>query len=219
MYPSFNEVFTTDKLLGIFYPLCTVDEHLHFVSSNGLWMDEKYAKKNNTSQCIIFKLKNGKYEFEDDLRRYKGYKYAKKIFPILKKDFKINGNVYLQKKLSTNFYIKQIKKSLPFQTKRDIDLEYYLETFYSFYFNKLIYNLNGEFGEFNHFIEGSVKPEKSPVVYGVDEMDNIPVEKTIPQDYYPIGMVIGYEFFTDGNNSNLYFNQKENKILSINSYD
>ena len=219
VYPSFNEVFVTDELMGIFYPLCSVDNNLHFVSSNGLWMDEKYKTENNTSEYTIFEIKNRKYDFKGDIRLYKGYKFAKIIFSILENDFVENGNNYLQTKLNTNSYIDQIIKLLPSQTAEDIDLEYYLQTFYEFNINKLNYNLNGKFGEFNYLMKGYSKPEKSNIVYGVDDTGDLLVEETIIKDYSAIGMVIGCEFFTDGNNSNLYYNERKNKVLSINTYD
>ena len=224
MYPSFSEVFTTKELLGIFYPLCTVSENLHFVSSNGLWMDEKYESESNSFEYTKFDFKNGKYNFKGDIRLYKGYEYAKLIFPILENDFETNGKNYLQEKLKTKLYLKRIKKLLPLQKIDDIDLEYYLETFYEFQINKLNYNLNGKFGEFAHLIEGWGKHE-SPIVYEDDVnsdarlqiQDNTNVNTL--KDYFFIGRVVGHEFFRDGNDSVLYFNEKENKVLSFNYYD
>lgn len=222
MYPAFNEVFATDELLGIFYPLCSVNNNLHFVSSNGLWMEEQYKTENNTFEYTIFEHKNGKYEFKGDIRLYKGYEFAKKIFCILENDFETNGNNYLNKKLQTEIYVEQIKKILPPQkTMEDIDLEYYLKTFYEFYINKLNYKLNRKFGEFDYLINGSAKPQGSPIIYNEKEYDDEGggnIDEDIIKGYSYIGAAIGYEFFTDGNDSVLFYNENENKILSVNSY-
>jgi hypothetical protein len=221
MYPHFSEVFLSDELIGIFYPLCTVNDNLHFVSSNGLWMDNQYETENNTFQYTKFELKNGKYDFNGDIRLYKGYEFAKKIIYILEKDFEANGNNYLKNKLKTNIYIEEIKKTLPCPATDDIDLKYYLQTFYEFSINKLNYNLNGKFGEFSFLINGYAKPDKSPIVYGkgCHALEETLQEKIdITKDYSEIGTVIGYEYFTDGNDTVLLFNEKENKVLSINCY-
>ena len=106
MYPSFNEVFANNELLGVFYPLCSSEDGMHFVSSNGLWMDEQYETEHNTFNYVKFEMQNGKYDFKGDIRLYKGYEYAKKIFPILENDFNVNGNEYLAKKIKPAFYIK-----------------------------------------------------------------------------------------------------------------
>jgi len=132
MYPSFNEVFVSDELLGVFYPLCSNEHGLHFVSSNGLWMDEQYETEHNTFGHVKFEIKNGKYDFMGDIRLYKGYEYAKKIFLILEDDFNANGNDYLADKIKPALYIEKITKILPSQTTEDIDLDYYLNTFYEF---------------------------------------------------------------------------------------
>ena len=221
MYPLFNDVFATDDLLGIFYPLCCAGNNMHFVSSNGLWMDEQYATENNTFAYTRFELINGKYNFKGDIRLYKGYEYAKKIFSILENDFNKNGNNYLNNKLQTNIYIEEIKKILPPQTTEDIDLNYYLKTFYEFSINKLNYNLNGNFGEFSFFMKGKNNPNKSPIIYNEKEYSKEGggnIDEEIIKGYSYVGAIIGYEFFTDGNDTVLYYDEKENKVLSVNNY-
>jgi hypothetical protein len=222
MYPLYNEVFVTNDLYGVFYPLCSINKNLHFVSSNGLWLDKKYETERNTFNYTKFEFANGKYDFKGDIRLYKGYEYAKGIFPLLENDFEKNGKDYLQNKIKTNFYIEKIKKLLSLQKTENIDIDYYLSTFYEFCINKLNYNLNGKFGEFNHLIKDGAKNE-SPVVYTdadiINEVEEALQEKIdVIKGYSAIGKVVGYEFFTDGNDSVLYFNEKENEILSINCY-
>jgi len=218
IYPSFNEVFANDELLGVFYPLCSGEHGLHFVSSNGLWMDEQYKTEHNSSHYVMFEIKNGKYDFRGDIRLYQGYDYAKKIFPILEDDFNTNGNDYLAKKIKPAFYIEKITKILPPQTRDAVDLDYYLNTFYEFSINKLNYNLNGKFGEFNHLIKGYAKPDKSPIIYNEKEHGGHPMDDNLIKSYCHLGAVIGYEFFTDGNDTVLFYNEKENKVLSANHY-
>ena len=218
MYPSFNEVFASDDLLGIFYPLCSNGHGLHFVSSNGLWMDEQYETEHNTFSYVQFKIKNGKYDFKGDIRLYKGYEYARKIFPILEEDFNVNGSDYLAEKMKPALYIKKIIKTLPPQLQNDIDLDYYLNTFYEFSINKLSYSLHGDFGVFNHLIKGYRKLDTSPIIYNEKEHGGNPMDDHIIKGYSHIGAVVGYEFFTDGNNTVLFYNENENKVLSANHY-
>ena len=224
MYPPFNEVFFDNNLLGIFYPLCSVNKNLHFVSSNGFWMDEQYETNYNTLLYTRFELDNSsRYCFKGDIRLYKGYEYAKIIYPILERDFTENGKNYLHDKVKTENYILLSKKLIPIETKKDIDLNYYLQTFYEFNINKLNYTLNEKFGEFNRlFIEG-LPEENSPIVYeDADSMEEVEevVEDNIDliKDHLAIGKVVGDEFFTDGNDTALYFNKKENTVLLINYY-
>ena len=221
MYPSFNEVFTNEELLGVFYPLCSVENQLHFVSSNGLWMDEQFETENNTTEYTKFELKNGKYDFKGDIRLYKGYEYAKSVFPVIENDFNINGKNYLTNRLKTELYMENIRKILPPQTNDEIDLDYYLQTFYEFSINKLNYNLNGKFGAFNALINDWGYSDQSPVVYHGKEHEEEGcgnIDANILKDYSYKGTVIGYEFFTDGNDTVLVYNEKENKILSVNYY-
>jgi hypothetical protein len=188
--------------------------------ASGYKIDEKYKTENNTSEYTKFELKNGKYDFKGNIRLYKGCEYAKNTFSILENDFNENGNNYLTNKLKTNLYIEEIKKILPSETASDIDLDYYLKTFYEFSINKLNYNLNGEFGKFSHIIMGGYGENKSPIVYNEEEYKesggNINLE--IIKGYSYIGAIIGYEFFTDGNDSVIFFNENENKVLSVNCY-
>ena len=218
MYPSFNEVFLTDELLGVFYPLCSGEHGLHYVSSNGLWMDEQYETEHNTFRYVMFDIKNGKYDFRGDIRLYQGHEYAKKVFPILEEDFNGNGNDYLAGKIKPALYIEKITKILPPQTTENFDLGYFLSTFYEFSINKLNYNLNGKFGEFNYLIKGSAKPDSSPVIYNEKEDGGHLMDGHLIKGYCHLGAVIGYEFFTDGNDTVLFYNEKENKVLSANHY-
>jgi len=219
MYPSFNEVFVNDELLGIFYPLCSDEHGLHFVSSNGLWMNEQYGTEHNTFSYVKFEIISGKYDFSGDIRLYKGCEYAKKIFPILADDFNTNGNDYLAEKIKPVIYINKITKILPPQTVEDIDLDYYLNTFYEFNINKLNYNLNGKVGEFSHLIRGYAKPVKSPIIYNEKEHGgHIPMEKNLTKGYRHMGAVVECEFFADGNDTVLFYNENDNKVLSANHY-
>jgi hypothetical protein len=224
MYPSFDEVFTTKELVGVFYPLCSLGKNLHFVSSNGLWMDERYETEDNTKKYTKFEIENSKYNFKGDIRLYKGYEFAKKIFSALENDFETNGKDYLNKKMKTELYIKRIKKSITSQGKGDIDLEYYLQAYYEFNINKLNYILNGKFGCFSQLMEGFESGNESPIIYPkghpeIETMDTEEFQEYVNiEGYSEIGVVIGYEFFTDGNDSVLFFNKNENKVITFNHY-
>jgi hypothetical protein len=196
-------------------------------------MDEKYATEINNEEYTKFDVNNGKYSFKGDIQLYKGYEYAKLIFPLLENDFETNGKSYLQEKLKTKLYTKRIKKLLPLEKIDDIDLEYFLHTFYEFQINKLNYNLNGKFGQFPYLIDDWEKVEsfeesersKSPIIYTDDanmevrEQTQDNTDVNLLKGYLEIGRVIGHEFFGDGNDSFLYFNEKENKVVSFNYYD
>ncbi len=232
LYPTFESVFIDEQLKGIFYPLCAIelnDENhtkLFFVSSNGIWTNKEHQSNENTNIYTKFNLVNHKYKFNGNIELYNGYKIAKEIFKILEIDFEEKGNQYLKNKTKTEEYINQVKPKISLTESSDFDLDYYLQTFYEYSINKLNYQINKEFGAFRNIIDNWRKPEKSPIVYEIDaSFGDIEVnaEYLFPKniklsDYEKIGQVIGYEFFTDGNNSVLLYNKKDKTILSVNSY-
>ena len=159
-YPAFNEVFADDELKGVFYPLCTVvdkEKHknktFHFISSNGLWMNEAFETKVNTAQYTVFDLENDKYRFKGNLKLYNGFEQAKLIFPILEEDFEKNGENCLKNKTKTDQYIKERKTVL---------------------------------------------------------------NENLMTDF--IGQVMGDEFFTDGNDTILFYDKTNERIICLNFY-
>lgn len=231
VYPKFDEVFTDDKLKGIFYPLCSVvdkEKHknkiFHFVSSNGLWMNENFGTDSNTDEYTLFELKNDKYVFNGNLDLYTGSEHAKLIFPILENDFEINGESYLSNKIKTEEYIDKQKQSLPNNFDEDFDIDYYVGTFYEFSINRLNYKLNGGFGEFRKIIDGWGSHE-SPIVYDetTDELAGSLNHYNKPKigdfdNFEVIGKILGSEFFTDGNDTILFYNKMNEKIVCVNFY-
>lgn len=231
-YPSFEEVFTDKTLEGVFYPLCSIEYvtkesvvKLHFISSNGLWMDEDFSTKTNTFSYTLFNVVDGRYQFCGDIRLYKGFLQAKEIFPKLVADFEANGNSYLHQKLSTEAYIAKQISTLDLSSYAKIfDIEYYLQTFYEFSINQLYYRLHHEFAAFGAAIGGFGKAEKSPIVYGAKLEDAMEVlQYSQPaiediQDYHAVGQVIGCEFFTDGNDTILLYNALKHRALCVNFY-
>lgn len=226
LYPTFEEVFVDQTLKGIFYPLCSItlpneaETKLHFVSSNGIWTNDEITSENNSSQFIAFELRDDKYAFNGNTNLYKGGSDAKVIFPILETDFKENGKRYLDSKLETGDYLNEIKKVIPQMADESLDLDYYLETFYEFSINKLNSQLNRGFGQFQRIINGYAKPEKSPVVYDdATTLNQIDIPEMLNlSNFTTIGMTIGSEFFTDGNDTVLFYNDAEKKVLCVNSY-
>jgi len=226
-YPTFNEVFADDELKGIFYPLCTVvdkEKHknklFHFISSNGLWMNEDFETNVNTAQYTVFDLENDKYRFKGNLKLYNGFEQAKLIFPALEVDFEKNGVNYLKSKIKTDIYIEEKKAILDKSLIDNFDIDYYLQTFYEFSVNKLNYELNKRFGEFRKIIDGWGSHE-SPIVY--DETSNELKNYDKPDfngfdNFDIIGKVIGYEFFTDGNDTILFYDKTNEKVICLNSY-
>jgi len=91
-------------------------------------------------------------------------------------------------------------------------------TFYEFSINKLNYNLNGKFGEFNYLMNGYSNPSKSPIIYDGEDYEGYILDDNLIKGYCYIGAVIGCKFFTDGNDTVLLYNEKENKVLSVNHY-
>ncbi len=233
LYPEFDEVFDNNLLKGIFYPLCKIirinNEPLYFVSSNGIWTDGDIKNDTNQSSFTCFELKNGKYSFQGDTNVYIGYKDAQKIIQVLEKDFLENGEQYFAKKIKTDIYADNIIQNLNIKPY-ELDLEYYVKTFYEFSMNKLIYQKTETFGAFNHIIEDWGKPDKSPIVYTISDENfsgygDIEINKDylFPKSieiekYEKIGLIIGYEFFTDGNDSYLLLDKENNRVISINHY-
>lgn len=231
LYPDFSEVFADNTLKGIFYPLCSVtfeefpEQVFHFVSSNGLWMDEEYETSTNTFHFTLFDVIENKYQFTGDRKLYMGAEIAQAIFPQLVKDFDENGTQYLKTKMPTEQYIQKQKKELHLESEQEFDADYYLQTFYEFSINKLHYKQTQEFGAFRGVIEGWPDGDNtSPIVYDptTDDLVGILNQLDLPEidnsnNYQPIGMVIGYEFFTDGNDTVLFSNSNH-QILCVNNY-
>lgn len=241
LYPDFEEVFDKDTLKGIFYPLCKVSEisfdlkePLFFVSSNGIWTDKTINNDNNRSDFTVFYRKNEKYVFKGDLEVYIGYKEAKEIFEILEIDFEQNGEDYLVQKIKTELYIQNIIKNYNFNYKK-LDINYFLQTFYEFSINKLNYQKTGDFGAFQGLINGWKKSsnsqsDNSQIVYEIKNDNSsgyadieINKEYLFPENldienYQKIGSVIGCEFFTDGNDSYLLYDQNNDRVICINHY-
>lgn len=231
LYPDFNDVFADETLKGIFYPLCSVtfdqypNQIFHFISSNGLWMNEDFETEHNTSQYTLFEIIDHKYKFHGDIRLYQGFEHAQNIFDALQNDFILNGASYLENKLQTDAYIEQQKHNLHLETQDEFDINYYLQTFYEFSINKLCFVLNNKFGEFRGVIDGWPDGNhRSPIVY--DETTDV-LKSTLHHYEMPeidhadrfkvIGSIIGCEFFTDGNDTILHFDHS-NKILCVNFY-
>ena len=231
LYPNFDEVFTDETLKGIFYPLCslTLDKYpnkvFHFISSNGLWIDENFETENNTFSYTLFDVIENKYKFNGNVKLYKGSKQAKNIFDKLQSDFDLNGKHYLETKMQTDDYIQKQKQNFNIKTDDEFDADYYIQTFYEFSINKLNFELTNEFGAFRGVIDGWSNGDKiSPIVYDetTDELkgtlnyyDKPEIENV--DDFEVIGKIVGYEFFTDGNDTVLFFNNSD-KMLCINSY-
>ncbi|EWH13928.1 hypothetical protein KLA_07747, partial [Cellulophaga geojensis KL-A] len=236
LYPEFDKVFTDKILEGIFYPLCslTLKEYpnkvFHFISSNGMWMDENHKTESNSSDYTLFEFQENKYKFNGDIRLYKGYEQAKNILDKLQKDFDKNGRVYLDTKTQTDDYIRNQKQNFNIESNDDFDIDYYLQTFYEFSINKLNFKLNKRFGEFRHIIDGWGKSDKSSIIYEIKNdnstgFTDIEVNKeyifpkTIEiEEYAKIGFIIGYEFFTDGNDTYLAFDEDKERVICINHY-
>lgn len=231
VYPAFDDVFANDELKGVFYPLCSVTETkkyknktFHFVSSNGLWMDEDFATELNTPEYSIFEIKNDRYVFEGNPKLYNGFEQAKLLFPILENDFEKNGEGYLKGKTKTEKYIELQKQLLSDDFDGDFDIDYYIQTFYEFSINKLNYKLNKRFGEFRKIIDGWGSHE-SPVVYD-ETTDNLMgclnhYERPDLEGFDSfdiIGSVVGSEFFTDGNDTMLFYDATNERAVCVNFY-
>ena len=231
LYPNFDEVFTDEILKGIFYPLCslTLDKYpkkvFHFISSNGLWIDENFETENNTFSYTLFDVIENKYKFKGNIKLYKGSEKAKRIFEKLQNDFNVNGKQYIESKTQTDDYIKKQKETLNIQTDDEFDVDYYIQTFYEFSINKLNFESTNEFGAFRGIIDGwSSGDFKSPIIYDetTNELKETLNECDMPEienidTFEVIGKIVGFEFFTDGNDTVLFYNNSD-KILCINSY-
>jgi hypothetical protein len=223
-YPSFDKVFTNDALKGIFYPLCSLSTQqgamFHFISSNGMWLDKAAETEQNTINYTRFDLIDGKYDFKGNPALYIGHELAKTIFPILLNDFETHGKHYLSKKTKTDKFIQQMKKKLPDLPWNDFDLDYYLQTFYEFSINKLHYELHQAFGQFNHIINKWGEKENKIAYIGADFADEIKeLWIDINHDGYQIiGKIMGSDYFTDGNNSILCYNEANQQVINFNTY-
>lgn len=227
LYPAYADVFTNDDLKGVFYPLCTVtlenEEQLHFVSHNGMWIDEEVESSTNNSQFVVLKIEKGKYQFIGNTAVYAGYAVAKQVYSIVQEDFDKNGIAYLNAKKKTEEYIEEMECRLRDIAIGEFDLAYYLQTFYEYSINKVDYNRSGKFGRFRQVIDGWGKPDESKYVYASDaslleEMKD-EFDAFLPNsNFEEIGYTIGYEFFTDGNDNYLCYDKDNQLAVIVNHY-
>ncbi|KZE84071.1 hypothetical protein AV926_02800 [Myroides marinus] len=228
LYPKFEEVFSDDTLEGIFYPLCTAvlpsGKQVHFVSHNGVWTADESNSDQNTSDYYRFKLIDNKYTFSGDISIYQGYELVGQIHKILEVDFKTNEDHYFKAKLALDEYTDRVKALLP-EIDADFDLDTYIEFFYAYSLNKLVYQRTGQFAKYRQLIDGFAKADPSPYVYSQTDAD---FDVALYQgdfdslldlmNYTPIGMTIGCEFFTDGNDCVLYYNESDDTVICFNAY-
>jgi len=238
MYPSYDEVFGTDDLLGVFYPLCTVVSPqygpLHFVSSNGLWMDEQFATDVNAHSFTMFRIGSGKYCFDGDVRLYAGATEAQRVFPVLQEDFAARGEHYLDQRVTSEEYVRKMSDQLPTPTS-EFDLDYYLHTFYAFSVTRLCYITTGVFGNMIgvsgiladslssygpavHETEDEYTSEMLQLSSLPEARDGLDAAHNFVNSLVSIGMVIGSEFFHDGNDEALYYDAERGAALIVNCY-
>jgi hypothetical protein len=75
------------------------------------------------------------------------------IFRFINQDFQENGQEYMATRLSTRQYQQQIKQKHTFP-EGTFDLDYYLESFYTYAIVKQHFMLTGRFEHFNKLING-----------------------------------------------------------------
>lgn len=233
LYPKFEEVFVDDTLKGIFYPLCTVvlssGKSVHFVSHNGMWTDYETNSDQNTEEYYRFTLSEDKYAFSGDITIYKGYKVAKAIQCALEEEFWSNEDFYFKSKLSLADYKARVMPLVTDLTDDALDLDTYIEFFYAYSLNKLVFQKTGQFAKYRQLIDGFAKPDPSLYVYkeGDEDFDTTlryndfseVISSSLVLDHYSaIGMTIGYQFFTDGNDCVLYYSESEEAVICFNSY-
>ena len=233
LYPEFEEVFADNQLKGIFYPLCSLtlatNEKIHFVSHNGLWTQCHSLSTENTDAYIRFIVTEGKYEFEGDIGFYKGYQSVPEIYQHIAADFERNGAHYLEVQMKTEDYITKVMPLITPYILEEFDIETYLSFFYTYQINKLNFMQHGQFGAFMHILYGYAKPDISPIIYRKGEelfdhaVENSPLEDEIPTTFditkfTPVGLAVGMEFFTDGNDCLVYYNAEDQEVLCTNVY-
>lgn len=234
-YPDFDKVFADDTLKGLFYPLCTVSSipsypntKLHFVSSNGVWLDEQYNNIENNNGYVRFKLIDNLYVFQGDFRLYRGHDIAKDLYKQLEAYFTQNIDVIMQTNLKVADYIELMKQEvLDINFPEKFDLNYYIETFYEFTINREIFKITGKFNQYENFINSKNFTRDSKILN--NEKVN-PIKSKLYNDWIysqyanifdgcmPIGRADALTFFSDGNDSELFFNQDQEYALSVNFY-
>ncbi|MBM7366366.1 hypothetical protein [Gordonia hydrophobica] len=218
LYPAYDSVFATDEALGIFYPLCTLTtddgQDFHFVSSTGLWRADE-------SVTTEFRLEGGRYSLVDDASAFQGADGARPLFAALDADFAHHGEQYLADELRSGEYVQKLEDQVSHLASEDLDLEYFLTTFYCFAVNRLIFTSSGTFNQFRHVIEGWADPDPSPVVHEVDESmleESLEGEDDPFDDDHRLGMIIGSEFFTDGNDEIHLFKATTSTVTVVSAY-
>jgi len=159
----------------------------------------------------VFEVSGGKYRFGGDTRLHKGGNHARRLFPILEKDFAANATSYLEHESTDSYdYINGISDLFP--ESMDFDLDYYLATFFAFSVNRMQYESTGTF---RADLGGCAFIDPPDDGYAAEHLHP---KGSMIQHCVPLGLAVGSLFFQDGNDEALYYNPENNQALIVNCY-
>lgn len=227
-YPEFEEVFIDNSLKGFYYPLCTLKINdqitgqihiFHVLSNNGLWLDGNKSSSKINSNYSVFKRIENKYTSDGNVIVFLGHKYVKELFQFLEQNFDE------KKHTKANELLEDVIKNYPIDMS-SFDYEYYIETFFDYRKHKS--KLKREIKE-DGFIQFE-KIKKLNLFNGYNHKDfiNEGEEIIVNEKHFenkadlinkiPIGCCWIDQYFSDGNNTFVFFDKENDQIYCVNQY-
>jgi hypothetical protein len=221
-YPTYKEVFNTDKLEGIFVSLCSVNNFLHFVTPLSYWRDDSCQTAFNSSSFCIFDLEDGRYNFNGNPDFYSCMAERKDIFNGIDKESK----VFCEKR----FNIKGFIHNWGF-TDRGSVYESFAQSCFEFSITKHMFKKTGKLAGYDASTKLWKTLVKSPMVYLPDSKEfkrsfsdiEVNAKYLLPptiklEEWQPIGVVLGSEFFANNADSYLFWNEEKAQVLMVYSH-
>lgn len=175
LFPSAVQVFHDPSLEWCFKPLLTVKKHvlgkeynIHLLSTDGIYIEEKFF--NSEGYFFGFGYSDGKYNFLGNLKAF-GNSNFNELYSMLKKDFSLRKDEYLEKKVSPKDYYEQNKELIKNTARftKEQDPQYFAEAFYCYEFTKYYFEKTGTFCHINE-VTGNYGHDDNKILLGKDEI-------------------------------------------------
>ena len=190
LFPSAMQVFHEPSLEWCFKPLLSTKKHvlgkeynIHLLSTDGIYLEKDFL--NSESYFFGFKYLEGKYSFLGNLKAFGNSNFSE-LYQVLKKDFALKKDEYLEKKICSKEYYeinKEIIKNTARFTKAQ-DPQYFAEAFYCYEFTKYYFEKTGKFCHINEVTE-NYGHDENDILLGKDEIKDYVDEFFINlEDYF-----------------------------------
>ncbi len=208
LFPAFESIFADDRLRGLFYPLCRLayqDKVLAIVSHVGIWFDDAAADDFAGSAFTRFSLQNSKYQYSGHLAGFRHADIARKIYPLLERDF-----VTRPWSVTQQADYLAYAQALLGEVDEAFDAGYYLSSYFHYACRRAEYQKTGTLKIFTGLDDhGAFEDIRANAGYLLPALDL--------NAYTLIATAAGHEFFGDGHDVSLLYQQPD-EILMVYSY-